>query len=168
MVKKVVILIAALAMPILVYFFLKAFGKNEFEVAPFYQEGSLPVTSACLKAYTVPYTVAEAALEGLNWSSTDSLSLVVFPTANFDDAEARQRLSEAYRSSELKYSTFASEGELQQDSTDMLRQCVLFIPPNMNSVLIDNKKRIRGYYDLNERKEVDRLVVEVRIILKKY
>jgi hypothetical protein len=34
--------------------------------------------------------------------------------------------------------------------------------------LVDHKNRIRGYYDGKDRDEVDRLIVEMKIILKQY
>jgi hypothetical protein len=37
-----------------------------------------------------------------------------------------------------------------------------------NVVLVDNKKRIRGYYAIGSREETDRLIVEMEILLKKY
>jgi len=34
--------------------------------------------------------------------------------------------------------------------------------------LLDDQRRIRGYYDPQSREEVDRLIVELKILLKKY
>jgi hypothetical protein len=34
--------------------------------------------------------------------------------------------------------------------------------------LVDHKNRIRGYYDGIDRDEADRLIVEMKIILKQY
>jgi hypothetical protein len=36
------------------------------------------------------------------------------------------------------------------------------------AVLIDSQRRIRGFYDLRNRDEVDRLRVELKILLEKY
>jgi hypothetical protein len=37
-----------------------------------------------------------------------------------------------------------------------------------NVVLVDSKKKIRGYYTIGSREEADRLILEMEILLKKY
>ena len=37
-----------------------------------------------------------------------------------------------------------------------------------NVVLVDSEKRIRGYYSIGSREEVDRLILELQILLSKY
>jgi hypothetical protein len=51
---------------------------------------------------------------------------------------------------------------------DNLKDCVFFLKEPYNSVLIDDQKRIRGYYKLGDRAEMDRLEVELKILLKEY
>ena len=47
-------------------------------------------------------------------------------------------------------------------------ECTLLLNPTLDLVLLDGKKRIRGQYNSNERDEVDRLMTELDIILKRY
>jgi hypothetical protein len=42
------------------------------------------------------------------------------------------------------------------------------MPPDSAVTIVDNQNRIRGYYDATDRDEVDRLIVEIKIILKQY
>jgi hypothetical protein len=42
------------------------------------------------------------------------------------------------------------------------------MPKKFNAVLIDGKKRVRGYYELASREEADRLLLETSILLNDY
>ena len=46
--------------------------------------------------------------------------------------------------------------------------CDLLLQPPWKVVLIDDDRKIRGYYDPEDRDEMDRLVVELKILLKQY
>ena len=48
------------------------------------------------------------------------------------------------------------------------KRCVFFMGDELSVALVDSKRRIRGYYDGRDRDEVDRMIVEMKIILKKY
>jgi hypothetical protein len=48
------------------------------------------------------------------------------------------------------------------------KKCVFLVNEPWQAVLLDQDKRIRGYYDLRNRDEEDRLRVELKILLKKY
>ncbi|HYG19437.1 MAG TPA: hypothetical protein VD816_10935, partial [Ohtaekwangia sp.] len=52
------------------------------------------------------------------------------------------------------------------DST--IRSCIFFLKEPFDVVLVDRKGRIRGEYDADDRDEIDRLITEITIILKKY
>jgi len=56
----------------------------------------------------------------------------------------------------------------QADEIRELRECILLMPPRTSVVLLDRQGRIRGYYDGSERDEVDRLIVEIKIIIRNY
>ena len=61
MIKRV-ILFAALLLPVLIFVFLKFFGKNEFELPVFYTETMENMSSECTEPYQVPYQVSNSAL----------------------------------------------------------------------------------------------------------
>jgi hypothetical protein len=42
------------------------------------------------------------------------------------------------------------------------------MPEESDVVLVDFEKRIRGQYDVSSLEEMDRLIVEMKIILKRY
>lgn len=46
--------------------------------------------------------------------------------------------------------------------------CFFFLHKPWTAVLIDSENRIRGYYSPNTREETDRMIVEMKILLKKY
>ena len=46
--------------------------------------------------------------------------------------------------------------------------CIFFIKKPYNAVLVDEENRIRGYYAVDNREEMDRLILEMQILLKKY
>ena len=50
----------------------------------------------------------------------------------------------------------------------VLRECVLLMPSETSLTLVDHRNRIRGYYDGSDLDEVDRLIVEIKVILKEY
>jgi hypothetical protein len=51
---------------------------------------------------------------------------------------------------------------------EQLAHCFLFLKKPWTTILIDREKRIRGYYAPSTREESDRLIVEMKILLKKY
>jgi len=48
------------------------------------------------------------------------------------------------------------------------KNCVLFLKGPADMVVVDRRGRLRGQYILADREEVDRLLTEVSIILKRY
>ena len=49
-----------------------------------------------------------------------------------------------------------------------LRNCIFLLGQSTNAVLIDAERRICGQYDLTDLDEADRLIMEMKIILKQY
>jgi hypothetical protein len=56
----------------------------------------------------------------------------------------------------------------QADYLNELLSCALLLKSPWKVVLIDDQRRIRGYYDPEDRDEMDRLIVELKILLKQY
>jgi hypothetical protein len=180
-IKQTVILLLAMVVPIGVFIFLKTFGENKFEVLPLHQTGTIPVTTECGVDYNTPYSVSESVLRDLKWKNTDSLTLYIFDQPSFDKKALSARISESYSESEIRSymvssdsaKVIAGENELpvlwkDNVTLDQLQECFFLMEAKKNAVLTDKQRRIRGYYALENRAEVDRLLVEVKIMLKKY
>lgn len=178
--KQAVILSLALVMPIGIFIFLKTLGKNEFDVAPLHQQGLLPVSVECGVDYKTPYTISSSVLEELQWSAADSLTLYVFGHGDLDERAVTLRLKDSFTINELQLhkvsadSLAAAGGEDSEPiikdavTIEQLKECFFILEKDKNAVLVDRQRRIRGYYDLGKRDDLDRLAVELKIILKKY
>jgi len=184
-IKKPILLFLALGLPVAVFVFLKFFGKNEFVVPVLFEDGMSTPEGCELFRYDVPYSIPDTVLAKFAWNSNDSISLVVFSdTTNAEQQEQSIQLnriftefhsdnfkiillSESSRSeqTEFKNVRLVMVRELQESS---VRSCVFLLKPTDNTVLLDSKKRIRGQYNTANREDVDRLIMEIKIILKKY
>jgi hypothetical protein len=172
---KKLILTIAFALPVAIFLFLKLFGRNEFAVEPLFQNDVITVDGECGEAYKAPYVVAQTVLSDIKWKETDSLTLYSLDPA-FDKVIIDfKRLSEKYTPEELRLWYLAADTLHQGENiqvkdvvtNDQLKHCFFLLTGEMNAVVIDSKRRIRGQYNLTERKEFDRLEVETKIILKK-
>lgn len=179
-IKQTIILVTAFVLPIGIFVFLKTMGKNEFAVEPLHQAGVMQVSTECGVAYQTPYVVPEHVLADLRWSNQDSLTLYVFDNIDFDEKAVTAKLKEANTHPELQLHMILSDsvkvGEHEDKdpivkdavSVEQLQECFFVFEKGKNAVLVDKRQRIRGYYDLSSREEVDRLALEIKIILKKY
>ena len=161
--KKLIFLIAALLLPVAVFLFLKMFGRNEFRVPPLHQEGDISAPSECDYVYPTPYILPDSIADQLEIDNRDSLYIIWFdPKLN----AALKRVSDATVHASLRLLppvTFQNRSDL-----NVLQRCVLLMKPPASVVMVDHKRRIRGYYDAGDREEMDRLQVEIDIILKNY
>jgi len=180
-IKQTIILVLAMVVPIGVFIFLKVFGKNQFAVEPLHQAEILNVTADCGVEYNTPYQVPINVLEDLKWTSSDSLTLYLLYSEAFDLTAINNRISKDYTVNEVKRyvvsldstgaDKLASElNILIKDAVtiEQLKECFFLMDGKVNSVLIDSKRRIRGYYNLELREDADRLLLELKIILMKY
>ena len=179
-IKQTVILLVAFVLPIGIFIFLKTLGKNEFDVAPLHQEGSVAVSTECGVSYQGPYVVPLNVLTDLRWTNSDSLTLYVFDSLPVDERAITNKLAGVYSNDELQVhkitkDSLTREGAEDSDpiikdavSIEQLQECFFILEKGKNAVLVDKRQRIRGYYDVSSREEIDRLAVEIKIILKKY
>lgn len=184
--KKGVLLFLALLLPALVFVFLKFFGKNEFAVEPLFQE-SLEVPADCHGiTYTTPYTVGDSVLSKLQWNANGiSLVLIVDSISENQKEQITQikrvfqefshdplnivMLTEDLRSRQTNQSEeMFSMVNVAQDDLLKLRNCVFLLDKYKDALLIDTMKRIVGQYDLTDREDADRLILELKIVFKKY
>jgi|SRR6478609_299393 len=161
--KKVFFLLLALIVPVLVFIFLKFFGKNEFSVEPLYQslESKLPTGCAGIK---LPYAIADSSYHFLKEGHEIDTLLVLFCESKAINLEASEkqltRLQEAFQ--------FGSGLGLKRTTLNESLECILLLQPKIDMVLVDAHQRIRGQYSSDDRDEVDRLMTELDIILKRY
>jgi hypothetical protein len=160
--KKALFLFLALLLPVCIFLFLKFFGKNQFDVAPLYQ-ADLPEASCGIR-YVAPYVLPDSVMQLVNEGNKHIPLFIV----NFSTSDAGlNRVLEEVTPEEVRI-VRASNLSLDPTALTFIRDCVLLMKPTFDLVLIDNQHKIRGYYKTTDREEIDRLLVELEIILKKY
>jgi hypothetical protein len=161
--KKVLFLFLALLLPVAIFIFLKIFGRNEFQVSVRHAAGTIQVPASCQFDYPTPYQVADSIITGLNLNRKDSLFVFYF------DASLETAMNRVTIEFEGAPVTIVSPMDVRRHMDPRLvRECVLLMPEDSSVALVDHARRVRGYYEGRERDEVDRLMVEIKIILKQY
>jgi hypothetical protein len=160
--KKIIFLFLALLLPVAIFLFLKIFGKNQFDVAPLYQD-SISNVGNCGIDYGTPYFLPDSVMKHFKTDSEASLFLL-----NFSASESVvKRVLEEADDTEVKI-LLPSSFQVAFPDLNFLKNCILLLGSSHDIVLIDNQNRIRGYYKSSAREDIDRLLVEISIILKKY
>jgi len=157
---KKVILIIALLFPIGVFVFLRFFGKNEFTIPLYYESGVEDIPTDCKRNYQSPYQVSDSLLINFGWNGK---SVLIVTDSTPSVKKGLLRLDNEL-SGEIQ-TIFITE---ESDYLNEILTCDLFLQKPWTTVLLDDQRRIRGYYDPASREEVDRLIVELKILLKKY
>jgi len=159
--KKPILLFLALLFPACVFLFLKFFGKNEFAVPPLYTDSVPEGAKECGVTVALPYHIADHVKSSL-FLSQDSLVLVHFGEVTTGAEKQLERVSNEYGKA-IKLQRIPAS-----DSTIRLKSCVFFLKDRYDLVLVDHVGLIRGQYISDDREEVDRLLVELAILYKKY
>lgn len=155
--KKIIFLFVALLVPSIIFVFLKMFGKNQFDVDVLYTDNMPEFTDKCNASYTLPYHLPDSVFAGLN--KGDSAVFVYFGDAN--TTNFINRVLSRYSSDPVGHKVF-------DRSNAALRECIFILEEPFDVALVDTKGRIRGQYNSSEREEVDRLITELAILLRKY
>lgn len=156
--SKGIFLFLALLMPIAVFLFLKYFGKNEFAVEPLFTTGDSIPEETCHRI-TYPYQVPDSVM-WLYPVGNDSLLLLQLGAGDEESMKQMNRVKEQFSSFPVAI--------LASTPSDYRKRCVFLMKDAYDLLLIDRQNRIRGQYVSSDREEVDRLITEVTIILKKY
>lgn len=156
--KKILLLFLALALPSFVFVFLKMFGKNQFDVPALFSAQVPAATGECGLEYELPYHVPDSVL-GQVMNPQDSLAVIVFSAA---DAASLDRVKEKYGTGSMTWKS------LDPATNVFLQRCIFLLAEPFDVVLVDRKGLIRGHYNSADRDEIDRLVTEIAILLKKY
>lgn len=160
--KKIGYLFLALLLPVLIFIFLKLFGRNEFEVKPLYQEGDELPLSDCGLDYTVPYYVPDSVMKRLAGQAPAKLYLVSLGKRQ----RSLNRITDEF-GSDVK-SVSPEDIASSEKEVSYILNCILLIRQPHTVVLVDENRSIRGYYTLDSREDADRLSVEINIMLKRF
>jgi hypothetical protein len=158
--KKGVVLMLALAVPGLIFVFLRQFGENKFDVPPLY-EGGAPTSGNCVQHTQGPYRVPREVLNSLGvGNQKEALKVISFHDGQLD--HVMNQLAHVFGDSVIR---IYSASHLPADSIALLKNCYFFVHEPDNLVLVDSDQRIRGYYNVKRQEELDSLTLESRIIL---
>lgn len=159
--KKVLLLLAVFLFPIALVFLFQFFSRGVYEVSPLFENGVDTVPPGCPYAYTaVPYTLPDSVMD-MFMSGTHSELMLVY----FDEGDEKYLQNIARIKDQLQgNSVLIKEVTSTTLQYNLLKRCIFLVSGNDLLVLIDRAGRIRGYYG-NSREEMDRLAVEINIIL---
>jgi len=157
---KKLILILGLLLPIGIFLFLGLFGKNEFSIPVYYKNGVDNIPPSCARSYKSPYLVSDSLLKTLGWKG-DAV-LLMADTSHAGQPGLERLKKEVGTDVQVIFPAIISENYSE------IYTCDLFLEKPWTVVLVDNQRRIRGYYAPETREEVDRLIVELKILLKQY
>jgi hypothetical protein len=188
--QKVLFLFLALLLPVVIFIFLKSFGKNEFAVQPLFQDAVESPVDCENFQYHTPYVIKDSSFSRIfdhDHYVNDTISLVVIE----EDSESHNRLrSHLYRIikegrvSRVIFMTERIDTEVTKASSTIstawstvrtaperlqeYARCIFLLKPTDNVLIVDSKMRIRGQYNLLDREDADRLIMEMLIIQKQY
>ncbi len=157
-IKKVIILIAGLVLPVGIFLFLKIFGENKFEVQPLFQT-ELPAEIKDCGDLTLPYTIPTEIVNEFN-ADEIGVSVVLVET----DRAKLSRILDQFSGDPVSVTTVEANASRNGKS---LKDCVFLLRPPWDVVLFDQQGVIRGQYYSGDRDEIDRLILEITIILNK-
>ncbi len=166
---KFVFLIVMLCIPVVIFTFLRFFGNNKFDVEVFHSNGKAsPFAEVCQRT------------EGQHYISQKLISTPLITIMSVADGNVNAPIDNilnrlnALFGNEINLIVLATDSlmyhhaEVKLLTVQQLEnaiKCELILTNTDNFVLIDNERRIRGYYaqDLDE---IDRLIVETKILLE--
>ena len=152
-------------LPGIIFVFLKYAGKNEFNVPVYYETGVGIPPASCGLSYGKPYRLPESTRKMME--SNHETNILVFPNTGMDFEKIQTDIDDEFGDGTvwLKNAFLLTPDSMEYTQW---KKCVFLLNDPWQSVLFDKEGRIRGYYDLRLRDEVDRLRVELKILQKKY
>ena len=162
--KKPVYLLLALLLPGLIFVFLKYQGHNRFDI-PVYHQEIVEAPDGCDSHYEAPYKVDLAELDR-SWKPATA-TVIYFPREGTDVQRIFRALTEEFENEDF---FLIDACNIVSDTTACAqwKKCFFLVKEPWHVVLVDKSGAIRGYYDLVLREEMDRLRVELKILLEKY
>lgn len=184
--KKLLVLFFALLLPIIIFIFLKSFGRNEFEVPVLFKDSVRAPAACSMNVYPIPYWIADSVLTQIDWNKGDTLTILVFEddiaknkherdihigrifTEFKDEPLHLVRIFKEQTIPDLKQNRL-TEVSLSGNDFKTFRDCIFLLEAYQDAVIIDSRKRIRGQYNLVKREDADRMIMqEMNILFKRY
>lgn len=168
--KRSLLIFLALFLPVFIFLFLKIAGSNRFDVDVFHSTPS--DVKGCNHDIEFPYFLKSSSHFEIG---NDSLTLVILePGTKVDDEVGLLVICEKIAGKPVRnkilsgYSLEFNDCNAVSvvDDVNDIGNCELLIPEYRNMVLIDGLGRIRGYYQFPDRDELDRLAVEIEILIQ--
>jgi 23S rRNA U2552 (ribose-2'-O)-methylase RlmE/FtsJ len=162
---KIFVISVVLLLPVLVFLFLKQFGSNEFVLPVYYEEGH--PFEECYSDAQAHHVSAEFAKTYLR----SKTSLVTFEGASVNDyLYDLQNVLKKYPEVKVIKINFCC---ISEESKQKILNCELVLGEDrfidkliMNKyVLIDSARQIRGYFEVDDLDEINRLDMELDILL---
>lgn len=161
-VLKFIFLIAILAIPVIIFLFLKSYGDNRFDIPYYYTRGGISEFPDC----SYPQDTFRVAMNNKN-NKRANVTLFFSENSEFtstDLVNTRSRLQALFRDN---FSFVAHGFNATMDSASFMKlmHCG-FVTDTVNQfILHDDRGIIRGYYK-TDLEELDRLIVETKILLE--
>jgi len=189
---KSIFLVLIILLPVAIFIFLKSFGSNQFDIPIYYQQGVVDtLENNCGRGNAAPYLVhtKPAAqivhkiyhfekevttdlqfrlqeLERIQNAIGKNNGVLLFSFLN--SPNITKRAFERFDDRVSYDPSFWSVRPVDAATYDVFKNCELVMNDADNRVvLVDKEERIRGYYDISDREETDRLIVELKILISK-
>lgn len=158
--KQIILLFLALLLPVCIFIFLRMFGKNEFDVQPLFVDTLPPLAEACpANTVSLPYHIPDTIVAKLPFGDNRFLGIYF---GNADINERFQRVINILQDEPVHLTSLNTAENIRW------KTCVFFLKEPFDVVLVDRKGAIRGQYNSTDREEIDRLMTELTILLKRY
>lgn len=176
MTNKSFLLLIALLLPVSIFLFLHFFGQNKFEIPVYEQRADFEIPSDCLFDYQFPYRVQSdqiAIRDATVVFFSNGLSSDELKESGFQLSRLANELEESVSVLTLDRIETTEPGQsgdliiLDSLAYETTRRCILLASSN-RIVLIDSARQIRGYYAEASLKEIDRLILECKILFNEY
>ena len=172
---KTLMMLFILGSPIAIVFFLKMFGSNKFDLPVFHASGYEWQISECSNKevqHLVSYPLeisdyiknsSRAIVVGHLQSERNVINNLLRIHNSIDSTKSQLILIHNTDISDPNIPNELKVLQLQSQSIFDIR-CELLLRHKNEFVLIDESQQIRGYYDLSEEEEAERLMVEIKIL----
>lgn len=188
--KKGIYLFLLILLPALIFLFLKGFGENKFQIPIYYSNGIGDTLRqvTCLERNTDQYIVKSPELE-MGITKVVHFERMDGPVLKTRLEELEKVQDVFYNNPDIQMMSYLNQASIQTDAITGYNQRVTFMDQfwhfkeldstswsnlkycdmvmsdlDNRVVLVDAKNRIRGYYNIMEREETDRLILELRIL----
>ncbi len=193
---KISIRFVTIALPVAVFLFLKHYGENQFDIPIYHLEESTIMDTDCgiiSFPYIVPlfetFTPDNLILPKIELADINLFSILPNEKAIRETLNQIDRLKTTFSNqSQVKF--FLLTGDIKLPSLEKYEnilnhegvfnfvKCGLLVQAYFGitnetkhfttgyAVLVDKDRRIRGYYEISDREEVDRVISEIDILLK--